>query len=202
MISVSRKSPGLCVISLLLIALSGCAATNPPSAQSPVVADQRVGELSGDILSLRDDVLAGEAQRAARIALEYSRQLAIEYEVTDSALLHNLKVNLGLKERGLCVDWTRDLMARLQLEGFSSLDLHWGIANYESAFRLEHSTVIISARGDSLEQGLVLDPWRYSGDLYWAPATQDPGYPWRPRDEIHVLKRQHEAEARNRSVVR
>ena len=144
----------------------------------------------------------GEARRAARTALEYSRQLAREYDVTDSAIVHNLKVNLGLKQRGLCIDWTSDLMARMRQQNFASLDLHWAIANYESAFRLEHSTVVISARGDPLERGLILDPWRHSGDLYWARATQDPGYVWKPQAEIHALKRQHEAEARNRSIER
>ena len=167
-----------------------------------MVAEQQVGALKRAILSLGDEVHPGEAQRAARTALEYSRQLAHEYQVTDSAIVHNLKVNLGLKRRGLCIDWTRDLMARLRLENFASLDLHWAIANYESALRLEHSTVVISARGDSLDQGLVLDPWRYSGDLYWVRTAQDTGYYWRPQSEIHALKRQHEFEARNRSIDR
>ena len=186
-----------------IIALTGgCAVPASPPTASPVVADHRLDELNHAIRSLRDDIHPGEAQRAARTALEYSRQLAREYRASDSALLHNLKVNLGLRDRGLCVHWTRDLMARLRLEGFTSLDLHWGIANYESAFRLEHSSVIVSARGDTLEQGLVLDPWRFSGDLYWAPASQDPGYRWRSRAEIHALKKQHASNSRHRNPVR
>ena len=193
---------GALTLSLLLTLLAGCAGSGPQPPQSLQVAEQRVGALRRAILSLGDAIHPGEAQRAARAALEYSRQLAHEYQVTDSAIVHNIKVNLGLKQRGLCVDWTSDMMARLRQEEFTSLDLHWAIANYESALRLEHSTVVISARGDSLDQGLVLDPWRFSGDLYWAPATQDPGYYWKPQSEIHALKRQHEYEARNRSLDR
>ena len=93
-------------------------------------------------------------------------------------------------------------MARLRLEEFSSLELHWGIANYESPFRLEHSSVIVSARGQPLEQGLVLDPWRYSGQLHWAPASGDPGYRWRPQAEIHALKRQHASSNGHRDLLR
>jgi hypothetical protein len=190
------------ILSLLLLLLGGCAGSAPKPMHSLVVAEQRVGELQQAILALGDEIHPGEAQRAARAALEYSRQLAHEYRVTDSAIVHNIKVNLGLKQRGLCIDWTSDMMARLRQEKFASLDLHWAIANYESALRLEHSTVVISAHGDSLDQGLVLDPWRFSGDLYWARATQDPGYNWKPQGEIHALKRQHEYEARNRSLDR
>lgn len=193
------KAGGLALLWLLLTA---CAANAPKPALQVGVADQHIDELNRAILSLGSEVHRGEARRAARTALEYSRQLAREYEVTDSALVHNIKVNLGLKERGLCIDWTSDLMARLRQENFSSLDLHWAIANYESAFRLEHSTVVISARGESLDRGLVLDPWRFSGDLYWAKATQDPGYYWKPQAEIHALKRQREVKARNRSLER
>ena len=191
-----------CGLALLWLGLTGCAGGAPKPAQDIAVADQRIFELNRAILSLGNEVHPGEARRAARAALEYSRQLAREYDVTDSAIVHNLKVNLGLKQRGLCIDWTSDLMARLRQENFASLDLHWAIANYESAFSLEHSSVVISARGDPLEHGLILDPWRYSGDLYWALTTQDPGYQWKPQEEIHALKRQHELEARNRSIER
>ena len=192
----------LCALTSLLILLNGCASQNPRLEPHPAVAEQRIGELNRAILELDDDVDPGEARRAARIAIEYSLQLAHEYEITDSAIVHNIKVNLGLKPRGLCVDWTRDLITRLKQERFHSLDLHWAIANYERAFRLEHSTVVISARGESLEQGLVLDPWRYSGELYWSPTLLDNEYSWKPQGEIYALKKQREVDASNRSFAR
>ncbi len=197
-----RMNRLICVLLLLLPVLNGCASTGPRIDLPPHIANQRIGELQLAILGLGDDIDASESRRAATIAIEYPQRLARQYEITDSAIVHNLKVNLGLKPRGLCIDWTSDLLARLKQEGFHSLDLHWAIANYETAFRLEHSTVVVSARGDSMQQGLILDPWRNSGDLYWAPALQDPGYFWKPRAEIHALKRKHRAEGKNRSYVR
>ena len=186
----------------ILFSLVGCAVPAAPPAVPTAIVDHRLGELNRAIRSLGEDIHPGEARRAARTALEYSRQLAYEYGVTDSAIIHNIKVNLGLRQQGLCVDWTRDLMARLQQENFSSLDLHWGIANYERLFRLEHSSVIISARGASLDQGLVLDPWRFSGSLFWAPVSQDQDYPWKPRAEIHALKKRHKHQNGNRALLR
>lgn len=202
MIADLRLNPRLFALALLLPLLSACAGSAPPVEQSVDITSQRVSKLQLAILDLGDEVDIEESRRAARLAIEYPRQLAREYEITDSAIVHNIKVNLGLKPRGLCVDWTSDLLARLKRERFSSLDLHWAIANYESAFRLEHSTVIISARGEPMQQGLILDPWRNSGDLFWAPTLQDHGYPWKPRAEVHALKRQHREARKNRSFIR
>jgi len=192
----------LCALTILVLMLNGCASKAPHVEAGPMVAQQRINELELAILALGNDIDAGEARRAATIAIEYPWQLAAEYEITGSAILHNIKVNLGLKTRGLCIDWTSDLLTRMKQEAFYSLDLHWAIANYETSFRLEHSTVVVSARGDSLEQGLILDPWRNSGDLFWAPALHDPGYQWKPQAEIHALKRQRKADNKNRSLVR
>lgn len=198
----SRLNRLTLVLLLLLPVLNGCAVSKPHAELPPDIAKQRIGELQLAILALGDGVDTDESLRAAKIAFEYSKQLARKYEVTDSAIVHNLKVNLGIRERGLCIDWTSDLLARLKREDFYSLDLHWAIANYETAFRLEHSTVVISASGYSMYQGLILDPWRNSGDLYWAPVLHDPGYAWKPQAEIHALKRRHREENKNRSYIR
>jgi len=181
--------PILCS-ALLLLALQGCAGSGARLEQPTAVEQTRVDDLDLAILSLGPGVDPEEARRAASVAIAYSRQQARDYDITGSPIFHNIMVNLGFRDRGLCVDWTHDLMARLRRERFHSLDLHWGVANYESTFRIEHSTVIISARGDSLQQGLVLDGWRHSGELYWAPADDDPGYPWRPFAEVQSLKEQ------------
>ena len=187
-----------CVLALAFLLVQGCAASRQQADLPPMVEQQRIAELNLAIRSLSDDIDPHEASLAARIAIEYTQQLAQEYEISGSPITHNFLVNVGAKPRGLCVDWTSDLLTRLQQERFYSLQLHWGIANYENAFRLEHSTVIISARGDSLDQGLVLDPWRQGGQLFWAPTLQDPAYRWHPQAEIHALKRQQQAVGSNR----
>jgi hypothetical protein len=188
----------VCFLALAFTLPQGCATRSPQVELPPTIEQQRIADLSFAIRSLSADIDPAEARRAAQIAITYSQQLAQQYEITDSPLMHNFLVNIGVKERGLCVDWTSDLLVRLQQERFYSLKLHWGIANYETAFRIEHSTVIISARGNSLDQGLVLDPWRYSGYLFWAPTLHDPTYSWHAQAEIHALKRQRELASTNR----
>jgi hypothetical protein len=189
-------------LSLLAYLMQGCASTNPPVELPALAEQQRINELESAILALDENIDPDEAHLAATIAIEYPLELAQEYEITDSPLMHNFLVNIGVKPRGLCVDWTYDLLVRLQQERFHSLGLHWGIANYDSAFRIEHSTVIISARGAPLSRGIVLDPWRQSGQLFWAKTLEDPKYQWQPHAEVHALKRERKTLVQNRSEVR
>jgi hypothetical protein len=192
----------LAVCWLALLLLPACA-TVPAGTDAVVERDQqRITELNQDILALAEDIDPREARLAATLAIRYSRELAQQYRITDSAITHNLKVNLGLRERGLCTDWTEDLLARLRQEHFQTLDLHWAIANYETAFRLEHSSVVVSPRHASIFEGLVLDPWRHTGELYWSATTADRGYPWRPYDDVMALKRTYKAAAQTRRAPR
>lgn len=203
MVFTSRPPVLICLLPLLMALLTACATATPPLAELQQVDEsQRIDELQQAILALRADIDRDEARRAAAIAIEYPLQLAEQYEITDPPLLHNFLVNIGAKPRGLCIHWTWDLYARLQQERFRSIDLHWGIANYDNAFRLEHSSVIISARDDSMQQGLILDPWRNGGDLFWAQTLQDPSYVWYPHAEIHARKRERKALAENRPAER
>ena len=187
-----------CVLSLLAITiLAGCASVSPDGPPPP--NQQEILELAQVIRALGDDVDPEEADRAAHIAYEYPLQLAQEYQVTDSALIHNMKVNNGTRPRGLCWHWAQDMETRLKQENFQTLDLHRAIANSNMLLRIDHSTVIVSSRGETMYEGLVLDPWRYSGELHWTPPREDSSYAWRPREEVLAEKRERLV-ARNRSA--
>ena len=125
---------------------------------------------------------------AAEIAHAHARQLARDYRVTDPPLVHNTKVNMGLRDRGLCYHWAEDMEARLAQEGFRTLQLHRAISPGERLFRIDHSAVILSRKGDPMQAGVVLDPWRTGGELFWARTAEDPRYAWRPRAEVLAEK--------------
>ncbi|MFA3918068.1 hypothetical protein [Ruegeria hyattellae] len=154
-------------------------------AHQPIVVDRGdVAMLAQEIQSLGPEVDPEEAQRAASIAYVYSAQLAQEYDITDPPLVHNAKVNSGIKERGLCYQWAEDIEARLKQENFQTLTIHRAIAEPRNAFVVDHSTALISKRGDSLKDGIVLDPWRDAGDLHWALTREDTRYDWQPRLQV------------------
>ncbi|MFY0596766.1 MAG: hypothetical protein JXQ85_10085 [Cognatishimia sp.] len=161
------------------------ACTTPP----PQVERSRVDELSQAIQALSPMVSVEEAERAAAIAYDYPLTLAERYEITDPPLVHNTKVNMGVRPRGLCYHWADDMELRLAQEGFETLDLHRAIANFETPLLLEHSTLILSAMGDDMFQGIVFDPWRKGGQLVWVATLDDPRYDWHPRAEVFAFKR-------------
>ncbi|MEX0329664.1 MAG: hypothetical protein AB3N07_13150 [Ruegeria sp.] len=162
---------------LAALILVGCTTAPPTAGQGEIDA------LARAIQALDPGVDAGEAQRAATIAYSYSQQLTRDWNVTDPAIIHNAKVINGLREYGLCNDWAEAMTRRLQQEGFRTLDLHWATSP-PTAFRIIHHSAVISAKGDSMYDGIILDPWRNSGALFWAPVREDTRYNWRPRLEV------------------
>lgn len=183
--SIARKIAYL--LPLLAALLAGCGTTHPGGP--PISGKREIAQLAAGLRALGPKVDPEEAERAARIAFQHTRELALAYEITDPPLIHNTKVNLGLRPRGLCWHWAQDMAARLRQEGFQTLELHQAVANADNPFRLEHSTMILGARGDSLYEGMVLDPWRKGGVLHWVPTRADTKYAWRPAEEVLERRR-------------
>lgn len=142
-----------------------------------------VERLQATIQAMRADVDPQEAARAASIAFTHTRELAIQYEITDPPLVHNTKVNMGLRPRGLCWHWAEDMEKRLDAEGFETLEMHRAIAEGRG-IRIDHSTAIIGAKGDDYTRGVVLDPWREGGTLFFAPVAEDTRYFWEAREVV------------------
>ncbi|WP_425102117.1 hypothetical protein [Tropicibacter sp. S64] len=154
---------------------------------------QRMADLTAMIAALGPDVDPGEAARVARIALTEPPQWAVQWGMTDPPIVHNMKVNSGLRPRGLCKEWADDLEARMRSEAFRTLDWHRAIANHDSIL-IEHSTLIVSARGAGMKDGIVLDPWRLGmGRLFYVRVPEDPKYRWVERAEVFAFKRARDA---------
>jgi len=156
----------------------GRAATGDDNPWPPAYFE-KVAALSDDLAALNGHTNLTEAGDLAQTAISYSYRLAEEYRVVRPAVFHNLLVRIGIKDRGLCYQWTEDLMARLDSMQLKSFQLHWGVAYRGSELR-EHNTVVVTARGQPFEDGIVLDPWRNSGELFWARVKKD-RYPWQER---------------------
>lgn len=177
-----------------ILAFAVLAACSAPTQQSPgPAAPQDVIELTRAIQALGPEVDPEEAARAARIAYEHTYTLALQYQITDPPLIHNTKVNMGLRPRGLCWHWAEDIETRLAQEDFQTLDLHRAIANHDKPLRIEHSTTIVSRAGDGMFDGIVVDPWRLGGVLTWVHTDEDPDYTWHAREDVFAYKRAREA---------
>jgi len=177
------------VLLLFVIFLSACASDHqmgPGSSASEKPENhhrtteayrEKIGLLQDDLAALNQQADLLEAGQVAETAITYSDQLAEEYHLVRPAVLHNVLTRVGLKDRGLCYHWTEDLLKQLQSLDLRTYQLHWGVAYRGSELR-EHNSVVITARGQAFEKGIILDPWRNSGDLYWALIKSD-RYPWK-----------------------
>ena len=158
---------------------------------------EQIAKLTQAFIDLGPGVDPEEAARAARAVYTYVDQLVVEYQIEDGPLIHNSKVNMGVKPRGLCWHWAHDVDMRLQMERFETLKIFRAIANYNN-IRLEHSTTLLGVPGGRMEDAIVLDPWRKAGDLVWKVAREDTRYNWTPRDEVFAFKRKMEENSARR----
>jgi hypothetical protein len=167
-----RRLPELAL--LVCLALTGGCKTPMPE---PSWSQSETTALREQIMSLGGRVDAGEAGFLAATAIQHPLALAQQYRAVRPPWLHNMLVNSGHRERGLCYHWANDLFVQLKERPLHSLDLHLAVAHMDT--RREHNAVIVTARGQPFATGLVLDGWRRSGRLWSGPVVTDK-YPWQP----------------------
>ena len=179
------------VVVIALALFFAIAAASARADDYPQQGD-RVLALTRELTRLSPSVDPREAQRLARAADSRAVHLRREYRVGGPPQFHNFLVNSGLKQRGLCHHWARDLGARLAALKLRTLVLRWGIAR-PGTLR-EHNAVVVTARGQPFERGIVLDAWRHSGRLYFGTLAGDK-YPWKEdaAESFIALSRSHTA---------
>lgn len=185
---ISRARP--LVLALACLCLPACQTTRQlhTEADSSLRGDEQPRRLQGnhpvkqanlarELESLSPIVDPHEARLVASVSLRESEALAGRYRVVRPALLHNVFVHAGWRQRGLCFHWADDLNAKLTALPVDTLDFHRSVA-YRGRLR-EHNAVVVTAKDQAFESGLVLDPWKYGGDL-GIVRVQDARHPWLP----------------------
>jgi hypothetical protein len=178
------------LLALLLLAVSscgwGCRSLPEPQPTTRV----RESTLEQALHSLSESIDPVDAALIAKSAVEESLELSEKYEAVRPPWLHNVMVNYGFRERGLCFHWTNDLFLKLHALEARSMELHLAVARMDT--RKEHNAIVVTARGEPFETGIVLDAWRKSGKLHFGPVVGDK-YPWMPlppdRFDTEIKKR-------------
>ena len=174
---------------LLPLMISGCAVQYDPVQVTPngeVRATHMTPALHSEIQALEAALIAmdpqvispQEAHDVAHDAIIYPMYLANDWNLTWPPLYHNTLRNADHRKAGLCVDWARAMRARMRTKHLQTFDLYWAIAHKGNAWR-EHSTLIVTPKGHPMDEGMVLDPWRNSGKLFWSRLKADTEYPWK-----------------------
>jgi hypothetical protein len=141
---------------------------------------KKIKTLQHDLAALGSKTDPAEAKLLAETGILYSLILANEYRLFGHPHIHNILVNIGLKERGLCFEWAEDLLKQFKTLDLKTFNLHEAVADKGKKFR-EHNTIVVTAKGKDFFEGIVLDPWRDSGRLYWISVKEDK-YHWEKRE--------------------
>lgn len=161
---------------LLVFILCGCA--HQPDSNTQQQA--RIASLTVELQKLSPEASETEAQHFASAAVHTAATLRENYQVSMAPWVHNVEVNAGIKPRGLCFHYARDMGAALQPLAVPHWDLHFVQARPKEI--LEHNAIVITGAGKPWQSGIVLDGWRYSGVLYFGPVTEDK-YPWQLKNK-------------------
>ena len=112
------------------------------------------------------------------VAVSYNtgRELAAKWKMGSSPTMHSFLINVGIKKAGYCHHFATELMLRLDDLNLKTLEQHWGES--DAGTQTEHNLIVITAKGQPFEQGIMLDNWRRSGRLLWGPLDGDPDHKW------------------------
>jgi hypothetical protein len=150
--------------------------------------ERSIKELQNALVALGPTVDPNEAQQLSVTVHTMSRDLARQYRVVLNPNFQNFLINIGARQRGYCAHYVRDIGTRLKELNFKTLVLHWGA--YDAKGPDESNCLVITARHQRFEDGIVLDAWRWGGRLFWAPVKKDHEYEYTDSISLNQLGEQ------------
>ena len=136
--------------------------------------ERSIKNLGKALVALAPDVDPGEAELLSATAHTTARSLAREYHIVLNPEFQCFLVNIGVRKRGWCGHWTRDIGARLKELKLKTLVLHWGAAYAGTSS--ENNCLVVTARNQPVQDGIIIDGWRRAGRLFWCTVKKDYEY--------------------------
>jgi hypothetical protein len=141
----------------------------------------RAETLANQLAALSPRVDRKEAILLAECVYSTASRLRQEYGVVGpplfvNSLFNNFLINSGITKRGLCFQWAEDMLATLDSLKLATLELHWGEAR--AGTMRENNAIVVTAKGEPFQSGIVIDCWRHSGRVHWGSVAADHFFPW------------------------
>src|SRR5437870_2608331 len=146
------------------------------SFQVPKNDSANAEALAEQLAALSPRVDRQEATLLATCAYATVNRLRQQYRMFGTPIFNNFLVYHGLRKRGYCYQWTEDLLLALDTLQLKTLELHWGEAH--AGTWMENNCLVVTAKGQAFERGMILDCWRHFGHLRWnlIPSDEDRYY--------------------------
>ena len=136
--------------------------------------ERSIKNLTKALSALAPDVDPGEAEQLSVTAHTTARRLKREYRVALNPEFTVFLYNIGRRKRGWCGHWAQDIGAQLKELKLKTLVLHWGEAYPRTTS--ENNALVVTARNQPFQDGIILDGWRRAGRLFWCPVIKDDEY--------------------------
>src|SRR5438445_7582426 len=172
------------MLAAVAISITAVAAEQQPARfDVPAKDSAKAEELAKQLAALSPRVDPSEAKLLADYAYATVAQLRQEYRMFGTPIFNNFLVYHGLKKRGYCYQWSEDLLIALDKLKLTSLELHWG--EYDPGAWRENNCIVVTAKGQPFNRGIMLECWRHLGHLYFGPVVSD----WEPYKENSAYAR-------------
>jgi hypothetical protein len=149
---------------------------------SLALSQNRVKELSKLLQSLNISIPFREADALSREIFKETEILTKKFRPVSEPHINNFLINLGVKDKGLCYQWSDALYTHFSNKNYRHFEFHLLVADQGEYF-YEHNTLVVVAKGGKVLDGIVIDPWRNSGKLYFSKVNDDKKYEWEHREK-------------------
>ena len=157
-------------------------------SSTPKLAEENTLKLSKLLSSLNTQASSLETMQLSRDISYQTKRLSQEFKMTSPPQYHNFLVNIRVRDKGLCYHWSDALYEHFSKQNYPSFEFHLVGANI-GEYWSEHNSLVIVAKGMKIRDGVIIDPWRNGGKLYFSKVTQDTEYLWRHRPSRGCSKR-------------
>jgi len=178
LVTMYKHFSKLLLISFLFV---GCVVTPPLPSKT------RITQLTDLLRSLETSITVKEAKILSEDIFHETAMLTKEFKLTSPPWFHNVLVNIGVRKKGLCYHWSDTLYVYFLEKKYPSFEFHLVGANIGEYFS-EHNALVIVAKDGSIKNGILIDPWRDSGKLYFSRVVEDKKYKWKHREERGCLR--------------
>ena len=148
----------------------------PPRFEVPKKDSAKAEALANQLAALSRRVDPNEAKLLSDCAYATVARLREEYQMFGTPIFNNFLIYHGLRKRGYCYQWTEDLLVALDTLKLKTLELHWA-ESYAGTYR-ENNCLVVTAKGQPFDRGMILECWRHFGHLRWnlVPSDEDRYY--------------------------
>ena len=139
----------------------------------------KVNRLTTNLIDI--GISKNEAKRLSKDIFYKSKLLVKEFDLVSPPLWHNFLVNIEVRKKGLCYNWSDSLFVYLKNKDYNKeAKFHLIGANIGDYWR-EHNALMITTDNLEFKNSIIIDPWRNSGELFFAPIKDDKDYEWEER---------------------